>query len=49
MNYSCDDCQRTISAEQARLMGCCTDCERKLHTAWSTLDREYDRTRDPLT
>lgn len=48
MSYTCNDCERTISAEQSRLVGCCTDCERSLHKSWAILDREYDRTRDPL-
>lgn len=41
---TCDNCEREISAEQARLLGCCSDCERTLRASWATLDRESART-----
>jgi hypothetical protein len=34
----CDNCERVISAEQARVFGCCANCERQLHKTWATLD-----------
>lgn len=36
---TCDNCGRPIDAEQARLLGCCSACERALHATWANLDR----------
>ena len=36
---TCDSCERVISsAEQARLFGCCIDCQRALRASWAKLD-----------
>jgi hypothetical protein len=39
MSAECDNCQREISAETARMLGCCSDCERALRASWAKLDR----------
>jgi len=36
---TCDNCERVIDAERARLLGCCSGCERELHATWANLDR----------
>lgn len=35
---TCDNCEREISAEEARLLGCCVQCERSLRSSWAALD-----------
>lgn len=49
MIYACTNCAEPIGVEQWQYVGCCETCERELHSTWAKLDREYDRTRDPLS